>query len=190
MYYIFKYIHNIFLQKEVRCIVIKIHILGGSGSGKTYLAKKLSADLQIPIFDLDMVFWSGNFSQKKEESIRNQELMELSNKHDWVIEGVYYDWVDPSLAKADWIIWLDVRTHIRQRRVLTRYIKRVIGILPSKNESLKSIYNLLKWNFKYDEKNHLKIQNKLNKYRKKLIIFNRLSKKEYDSLLNQLKSHK
>ena len=36
---------------------MKIHIIGCSGSGKTYLAKALSNKYDIPHFDLDDVQW-------------------------------------------------------------------------------------------------------------------------------------
>ena len=36
---------------------MKIHIIGGSGSGKTYLADKLSKEYGITHYDLDELQW-------------------------------------------------------------------------------------------------------------------------------------
>ena len=36
---------------------MKIHIVGGPGSGKSFLAKKLSRELGIPHYDLDDIQW-------------------------------------------------------------------------------------------------------------------------------------
>lgn len=36
---------------------MKIHIIGGPGSGKTYLAEKLSKELGIQHYDLDELQW-------------------------------------------------------------------------------------------------------------------------------------
>ena len=36
---------------------MKIHIIGCSGCGETYLAKQLSEKYNIPNFDLDDIFW-------------------------------------------------------------------------------------------------------------------------------------
>lgn len=39
---------------------MKIHIIGCSGSGKTYLANALSKKYTIPHFDLDDIQWDNN----------------------------------------------------------------------------------------------------------------------------------
>lgn len=39
---------------------MKIHIIGCSGSGKTYLANKLSKKYNISHFDLDDIQWDNN----------------------------------------------------------------------------------------------------------------------------------
>lgn len=39
---------------------MKIHIVGCSGTGKTYLAKALSKKYNIPHFDLDNIQWDNN----------------------------------------------------------------------------------------------------------------------------------
>lgn len=39
---------------------MKIHIIGCSGSGKTYLAKALSEKYNIPHYDLDDIQWDNN----------------------------------------------------------------------------------------------------------------------------------
>lgn len=41
-------------------ITIKIHIIGGSGSGKSYICEKISKKFNIPHFDLDDIFWDNH----------------------------------------------------------------------------------------------------------------------------------
>jgi adenylate kinase family enzyme len=36
---------------------MKIHIIGGPGCGKTWLAQHLSTKFNVPTFDLDDIFW-------------------------------------------------------------------------------------------------------------------------------------
>jgi adenylate kinase family enzyme len=35
----------------------RIHIIGGSGSGKSTVRAKLAAEFGIPVYDLDDLFW-------------------------------------------------------------------------------------------------------------------------------------
>lgn len=37
--------------------IIRIHILGGAGCGKSFIAEKLKEQLGIPHYDLDDIFW-------------------------------------------------------------------------------------------------------------------------------------
>ena len=71
---------------------LKIHIIGGSGSGKTYLAKALSAKYGIPRHDLDDLQWDNarGYGSKRPREERRQLLDEILKEPDWIIEGVYY----------------------------------------------------------------------------------------------------
>ena len=78
----------------------KIFISGGPGSGKTTYAKKLSAKMNIPHFDLDDIKWekaSFNSERPKEERLKLRDKI-LSENDSWIIEGVYFkDWIIPIL---------------------------------------------------------------------------------------------
>lgn len=61
-------------------VKMKIHIIGGSGSGKTYLAKKLSAELNIAHYDLDDIQWDNNakiYGVKRNPDERHAMLQEI-----------------------------------------------------------------------------------------------------------------
>lgn len=73
---------------------MKIHIIGCSGSGKTYLANALSKKYNISHFDLDNIQWDNNakeYGKKRTLDERKASLQEiLYNNDEWIIEGVYY----------------------------------------------------------------------------------------------------
>lgn len=89
---------------------MKIHIIGGSGSGKSHLAETLSAKYGIPHYDLDELQWdsSGAYGQKRAPEERRRLLDEILEKPDWVIEGVYHSWCLRCFEEADMIYLLSV----------------------------------------------------------------------------------
>lgn len=73
---------------------MRIHIIGCSGSGKTYLANALSKKYNISHFDLDDIQWDNNakeYGKKRTLDERKASLQEiLYNNDEWIIEWVYY----------------------------------------------------------------------------------------------------
>ncbi|MBQ8319203.1 MAG: DNA topology modulation protein FlaR, partial [Lachnospiraceae bacterium] len=102
---------------------MKIHIIGCSGSGKTYLAKALSNKYNTPHFDLDDVQWDNradSYGVKNSPQKRNELLQEILDNEQWIIEGVYYKWVGLSFEEADTIYVLDVPKHLYKSRIIIR----------------------------------------------------------------------
>ena len=151
---------------------MKIHIIGCSGSGKTYLANALAKKYNIPHFDLDDIQWDNNaegYGTKRPLEERNALLQEVLNNNEWVIEGVYYAWVQQSFDEADIIYVLDMPKYLYKSRIIVRSIKRKLGIQQGKRETLKSVYNLLKWTETFRNKNLKEIKTILDKYENKVI---------------------
>ena len=136
---------------------MKIHIIGCSGSGKTYLANALSKKYNISHFDLDDIQWDNNakeYGKKRTLDERKALLQEiLYNNDEWIIEGVYYAWVHQCFDEADKIYVLDMPGYLYKSRIIMRSIKRKLGIQKGKRETLKSVYNLLKWTETFQNKN-------------------------------------
>ena len=154
------------------CCFVKIHIIGCSGSGKTYLANALAKKYNIPHFDLDDIQWDNNaegYGTKRPLEERNALLQEILNNNEWVIEGVYYAWVQQSFDEADKIYVLDMPRYLYKSRIIIRSIKRKLGIQQGKRETLKSVYNLLKWTETFQNKNLKEIKTILEKYENKVI---------------------
>lgn len=86
----------------------RVHIIGGGGSGKTTLARKLAARMGLPVFELD----TGAELDPAEPT--------------WIGEGIYLWQIEPILDRADVIVWLDLPRHVAFRRMVTRHIKLTI----------------------------------------------------------------
>lgn len=67
---------------------MKIAIIGFSGSGKSTIAKKISAKYHYPILHLDTIHFTSDW-QKRE--IKEAQLMEkqFRQQKNWIIEGNY-----------------------------------------------------------------------------------------------------
>ena len=91
---------------------MKIHIIGCSGSGKTYLANALSKKYNISHFDLDDIQWDNNakeYGKKRTLDERKALLQEiLYNNDEWIVEGVYYAGYGKVLMKLIKYMFLDM----------------------------------------------------------------------------------
>ena len=96
-------------------------IIGNSGSGKSWLAKRLADHLQVPWIDLDLIHWVSDehsIARPRAEALGMARV--AASKEHWVIEGVY-DWIVSELVEqATALIWLcleddDCVNNIRQR---------------------------------------------------------------------------
>lgn len=128
---------------------MKIHIIGCSGSGKTYLANALSKKYNISHFDLDDIQWDNNakeYGKKRTLDERKALLQEiLFNNDEWIIEGVYYAWVQQSFDEADKIYVLDMPSYLYKSRIIMRSIKRKLGIQKGKRSILDRYDDKVIW---------------------------------------------
>ena len=154
---------------------MKIHIIGCSGSGKTYLAKALSKKYNIPHFDLDDIQWNNNadgYGVKMPIEKRTALLNDILKNESWIIEGVYYAWVGKCFEDADKIYVLDIPKRIYTYRIIKRTIKRKLGLERGKKETLKSVYNLLKWTDTFQNKSMVEIRKMLSHHTQKTMWIN------------------
>ena len=133
----------------------RIHLIGGPGSGKSYAAGRLSAQFDIPAYDLDELYWDGP-TVRAEAAVRDRRLAAIVAGDGWIIEGVYYGWLASSFAAADIIIALTPSIALRQWRVMKRYALWKVGQMPSKKDpSWVGLWRLCRWSHTYDVQ-HLK----------------------------------
>ncbi|HEY3761896.1 MAG TPA: DNA topology modulation protein FlaR [Verrucomicrobiae bacterium] len=143
----------------------RVHIIGGPGSGKTYIASRLAGHFNIQQHDLDDLFWDKNattYGVKSETSTRDRQLSVIVASEGWVIEGVYFQWLGQSFDKADVIIALTPSIWIRHLRIVKRFILRKTGSLPNKRESLADLWRLLVWGHWYDKRNLVRVEAFIN----------------------------
>lgn len=97
----------------------RIHIVGGSGTGKTTLAALLGRLLDVPVYHLDAVARSAC-----DDAGRREAAAEIAGRHRWVTEGIYLGWSEPLFEVAELIVWLDADA---PRAVFGRVVVRFVG---------------------------------------------------------------
>ncbi|ARU45697.1 Topology modulation protein [Corynebacterium silvaticum] len=100
---------------------MKIAIMGYSGGGKSTLARRLGAQLNIPVLHLDSVHFSTGWVEQDfaEESADVESF--LNTHSDWIIDGNYSLLSgERRLAEADRIIVILVPRMIRLWRIMRR----------------------------------------------------------------------
>ena len=165
---------------------MKIHIIGCSGTGKTYFAKRLSNKYNIPHYDLDNIYWdnsSQKYGIKTEIEKRDKLLLNILEKDDWIIEGIYYKWLEQSFKNADIIYILDLPKYIYKFRIIKKFIKRKLKLETVKKETLKSLLDLLKWTDKFQNEDMKEIIKILEKYKEKVYFIK--SKKKIKEILKR-----
>lgn len=90
--------------------MVKIHILGGPGSGKTTLAQRLSSKFHIPHYDLDKVNWE------------QENAIAIAEQSAWITEGVYLIWTKPMFYHADYIVLLTASWPVAAWRMIRRHV--------------------------------------------------------------------
>lgn len=104
----------------------RIAIVGTTGAGKTTLGERLSALLDIPFIDLDVLGWEANWTQPPPEVMNARVSVELSGDR-WITAG-NYSRVRPIVwGMADTLIWLDYPLRVIFSRLFRRTVRRVVG---------------------------------------------------------------
>ncbi|USN45433.1 MAG: hypothetical protein H6502_05280 [Candidatus Woesearchaeota archaeon] len=153
----------------------KFHIIGGPGSGKSYLGKELSKLLKINYYNLDKIYYG--YSNNSE---RIKELNKIIGKKEWIIEGHWCDWVKKGFASSNTIIFLDLRLLKRDLNLFKRLFKRTFNLEKGRKLNFGDFVEMLKLSHQW---NRVEINKTVEKYSNKTIMF-----KKADFALDYMKS--
>jgi adenylate kinase family enzyme len=119
----------------------RIAIIGCGGSGKTYVARKLAARLNLPLTHLDSIYYDANWNPLLQDDFADRQK-ELTAGPRWLIEGNYASTLSIRLASADTVIFLDLPA-----------ITCLVGILQRRwhyrggQYARDGVYDRIRWSF-------------------------------------------
>ena len=133
----------------------RIHFAGGPASGKSTAARRVSAELGLPLIELDTVLRDADDDVERGEN----RASALAGQRAWVSEGAYLGWAQPLLERADIVLWLDVPWRVASYRIIARHLKADL----SRNNQYPGWRRLKKfwtWSYRYYHDSHPQTLNK------------------------------
>jgi adenylate kinase family enzyme len=105
--------------------VRRIAVVGVSGSGKTRLARELARRLDLPLVELDLVYWRPGWAMPSREEWVERHRAALAGEA-WVADGNNGSTMAERLELADAVYFLDLPPALCYWRVLRR---TVVGLV-------------------------------------------------------------
>jgi adenylate kinase family enzyme len=131
----------------------RILVYGVTGSGKTFLAERISAATGIPWHAVDDLTWEPGWVLVPEDEQRRR-IEPICASDRWVLDTAYGAWLEVPLARADLIVALDYPRWLSLSRLLRRSLARAIDGRPICNGNRESFRNLFQrdsivaWHFR------------------------------------------
>lgn len=130
---------------------MRMIIVGNSGSGKTWLAKKLANIDGSPVIHLDHIFWEpGGFEKPRPSEVVTKMIDISKSQKSWIAEGIFGELAERFIECAQYFVWLDTDWPICRDRLLNRgsESKRHMG----RKESEEGLRQLVEWASQYYER--------------------------------------
>lgn len=165
----------------------RIMVIGGCGSGKSSLSKKLSDKLRIPLFHLDQFYWQPNWVEM-EKTRWEETVSTLAEKPKWIIDGNYSGTMDTRIKRADTIIYLDFPTMTCLWRITKRIYHNYGQVRSDMPEGCKERFDLDFYHYVliFNITRRKGILKKIEALKKEKEIFILKNDKETEQFLNTL----
>ena len=126
----------------------RIHIVGGPGSGKTTLARKVAIFLQAPFVELDVVGYENGSGAERPMEVRLTDIHRIAVQPSWVTEGIFLGWTDELFKTADQVVWLDLPWRLVGWRIFIRHIRAELRG-NNRHPGWMKLYRFMQWSRSY-----------------------------------------
>jgi len=102
----------------------RIQVMGMTCSGKSTLAERLGAILDLPYTDLDALYWLPGWVGREDQDW-HPTLRTLAEGERWVVSGNYFRHTSANLwPRVQTIVWLDLPLRVLLPRIFMRSWRR------------------------------------------------------------------
>lgn len=135
---------------------MNIQITGASGSGKTFLGKKLSEVLNYNFVDTDDILWVWDeevqpytIAVSDEESCKILKQILLKN-NSTIVSGMFYPWSESLIPMFDLLIIIETNKEIRKKRIIEREFEMYENRFKKGGDMYEQFNQFLDWAMSYD----------------------------------------
>jgi adenylate kinase family enzyme len=104
--------------------MMRVSVVGNSGSGKSVLGRALAARLGVPFVELDAIYHRSGWQPAPADQFYTH-VDAATVTGGWVVDGNYSAVRDLVWTRADTVIVLDLPRHTVMRQVIWRTVRRV-----------------------------------------------------------------
>ncbi len=84
----------------------KVMVIGCPGSGKSTFSKTLHQITGLPLFHLDLLFWTAD-GKTVERSVFLRRLSQVQRQEKWILDGDYISTMEQRMKACDTVFFLD-----------------------------------------------------------------------------------
>jgi adenylate kinase family enzyme len=136
----------------------RILVIGSGGSGKSTVATRLGALLNLEVSHLDKFFWQPGWVKPATEDWV-QAVTELMNRDSWILDGNYSGTLELRFQKCDTIIFLDLSRWLCLWRIVRRVLRYRNDLRPDMAEGCQEKLDLefVRWVWNYPRRTKPKV---------------------------------
>jgi adenylate kinase family enzyme len=136
----------------------RILVIGSGGSGKSTVATRLGALLNLEVSHLDKFFWQPGWVKPATEDWV-QTVTELMNRDSWILDGNYSGTLELRFQKCDTIIFLDLSRWLCLWRIVRRVLRYRNDLRPDMAEGCQEKLDLefVRWVWNYPHRTKPKV---------------------------------